>query len=320
MRKLHRVLGFTLLLAGTATWSTAAPPQGTEAEAQARAALAPHTPLLVGPPHFYPRNEVDRSDDPDDAAKRFHPSRDILMTYHGGAVLTSSKTVAIFWGPDWNDPAFANDIVTGIDTLLGAFGDSRYAASSTEYTGSNGRVTRSSTYLGHMIDPSPVPAQPLAVDMVGSEACKMANDNPDPDALYLVYTSTGAGRVRFCAYHSYGFCRGGAPIQIAFMPNLAGVAGCDIQDRWTGHSEPLSALANATAHELSEVITDPRGGGWYDGRNGENGDKCAYSFLGPVTLNDGSVWKLQMLWSNRAYGTASGAPNLIRQRGCIQGR
>jgi hypothetical protein len=104
------------------------------------------------------------------------------------------------------------------------------------------------------------------------------------------------------------------------MPNLAGVAGCTINDVWTKHSPGLAALANGTAHELSEVITDPRGAGWYDINFGENGDKCAYSFQGPVKLSDGSLWKLQMLWSNKAYSKSSGQPNRIRQRGCVQGR
>lgn len=335
MRELRTVLVAALAIVGslTAVAAARAPVATAPGDQAAVAALIPFMPLFMGPAHVYGTRQggaalqgegVGKDEgelDGDNAGeKRFRPSPAILMHFNGGTVLTASKTVAIFWGPEWNDPSFQSDVIPGIDTFLGAFGGSNYAGNSTEYGGINGNVTRGSTYLGHVIDPAPVPAQPISTDMVGSEACKIARNLPDPNALYLVYTSSGAGNVRFCAYHTWGQCGSGEPIQIAFMPNLAGVAGCSINDVWTKHSPGLAAVANGTAHELSEVITDPRGGGWYDQAGGENGDKCAYSFQGPVRLSDGSLWKLQMLWSNKAYSNSTGQPNRVRQRGCLQGR
>jgi hypothetical protein len=147
----------------------------------------------------------------------------------------------------------------------------------------------------------------------------MTNTNPDPDALYRIYTSTGAGHVSYCAWHSYGNCSNGAPIQVAYMPNIDGIAGCDPGNNYgVSGSQGLRALANVTAHELSETITDPRNGGWYDSSNGENGDKCAWSFAHAVTLKNGSVWQLQMEWSNNAYNAGTGYPNRSGQNGCLQ--
>jgi hypothetical protein len=242
----------------------------------------------------------------------------VNMTWHGGAILVSNKTQAIFWGTSWT--SYTGDIITGLDTFFGGFGGSNYAKASTEYTGSNGQVTASSSYLGHVIDATAAPSRALSVTSAVAEACKMTNNNPDPNALYLIYTETGAGHVSYCAWHSYGTCSNGAPVQVAYMPNITGIAGCDPQDTYgTGHSQGLAALANVTAHELSEAITDPRNGGWYDSAGAENGDKCAWSFTGPVRLSNSSVWKLQGEWSNNAYSSGTGYPNNSGQKGCLQG-
>jgi hypothetical protein len=180
-------------------------------------------------------------------------------------------------------------------------------------------VTARSTYLGHVLDASAAPSKALTVSGAVDEACKMTNDNPDPNAVYFIYTSTGAGHVSYCAWHSWGNCAtGGAPVQVAYMPNIDGEAGCDPQDTTTGHSQGLAALANVTSHELSEAITDPRSGGWYDSSGGENGDKCAWSFHNDVKLSSRTTWKLQMEWSNAAYSAGTGYPNLSGQDGCLQ--
>src|SRR5437879_4343745 len=79
-----------------------------------------------------------------------------------------------------------------------------------------------------------------------AEACKVTNNNPDPNGVYFLYTSTGAGHVNYCAWHSHGTCSNGAPVQVAYMPNIDGIAGCD-PGSTTSHSQGLSALANVTS-------------------------------------------------------------------------
>jgi hypothetical protein len=244
------------------------------------------------------------------------------LTFHGGTVLASNKTEAIFWGTSW--ATYTGDKVTGLDSFFRGFGGSRYAAASTEYSGSNGQVTSTSVYLGHTFDNSAAPTKALTTLTAVAEGCKITGSNPDPNALYLIYTDTPAGHVSYCAWHSWGNCSNGAPIQVAYMPNIDGIAGCDPQDTVTKHSQGLAALANVTSHELSETITDPRGDGWLDKSGQENGDKCAWAFTpdngGAVTLFDGTQWKLQGEWSNAAYGdgtSPTGYPNTAGQKGCI---
>src|SRR2546430_2129056 len=56
------------------------------------------------------------------------------MTSHGGPILTSSVTAAIFWGASWASSSFAGDKIRGIDSWYDGFGDSNYAKASTEYS------------------------------------------------------------------------------------------------------------------------------------------------------------------------------------------
>jgi hypothetical protein len=237
-----------------------------------------------------------------------------LMTNHGGPVLTSTETEAIFWG-NWSSPG---DKIDGIDSFFQGWGGSAMAGDSTEYAGSNGAVTTASTYLGHVFDTTSPPNKALTTASAVAEACKVVGNNPDPSAVYFIYTATGAGRVSYCAWHSWGNCSNGAPIQVAYMPNLDGIAGCNPEDSSTGHSPGLAALVNVTSHELSEATTDPRGNAWFDSAGNENGDKCAWSFHDNVTLSNGSQWKVQMEWSNAAYNAGTGYANTSGQKGCLQ--
>src|SRR5690349_22264259 len=60
------------------------------------------------------------------------------MTSHGGTVMPTAITQAIFWGTSWNNPSFAGDKISGIDSWYQGFGGSNYADTSNEYSGSNG--------------------------------------------------------------------------------------------------------------------------------------------------------------------------------------
>ena len=237
-----------------------------------------------------------------------------LMTSHGGTVLTAVKTKAIFWG-NWSNPG---DKISGLDSFFSGWGNSGMAGDSTEYSGTNGQVTATSTYLGHAFDTSTPPRKALSTNSAVAEACKITGNNPDPGAVYFIYTSTGAGHVNYCAWHSWGTCSNGALVQVAYMPNIDGIAGCNPgAPASLGQSEGLSALANVTSHELSEAVTDPRGAGWFDSSGAENGDKCAWAFQGLETLSNGSKWYLQGEWSNAAYTAGTGYPNRNGEPGCL---
>src|SRR5579859_3356559 len=52
-------------------------------------------------------------------------SRSPDMTYHGGVIMPSSNTKAIFWGTSWG--SYSGDKITGMDSWYQGFSNSNYA-------------------------------------------------------------------------------------------------------------------------------------------------------------------------------------------------
>jgi len=240
------------------------------------------------------------------------------MTYHGGVIMPSTVSEAIYWGPSWNNSSFVGDKITGLDSWYTGFSNSNYAKTSDEYTGSNGQVGPSVTHNGHLIDLSTA-SNGSSTAAIVAEACKEIS-SPVSNGYYPVYVDVPRGNAGYCAYHTFGTCSG-VTVQVAFFFNLDGDAGCDPQDTSGLHSQGLAALANVSGHELSEARTDPDSpGAWYDRRGQENGDKCAWTFNVPlVTFSNSTQWKIQGEWSNNAYNTGTGYPNSSGQKGCLDG-
>ena len=90
-------------------------------------------------------------------------TRSANMTYHGGVVMPSVVTKAIFWGPSWTNSTFAGDKITGLDSWYFGHNMSNYAATVNEYTGSNGKVGSSGfAHQGHVVDTSTATAEECA--------------------------------------------------------------------------------------------------------------------------------------------------------------
>jgi len=239
------------------------------------------------------------------------------MTWHGGNVLVASRTFAIYWGSEWNNSTFAADKITGLTSFLQGWSGSPYAGALTEYAGANGQVTSASTYAGSIIDPSPPPAgRPTDAALIAEVASLVPV--PDAGTLYLIYATTTRGTAPFCGFHNVGTSKRHS-FQFAWFFSTDGDPACDPQDTFTGHSEGLSALANTTAHELAETITDPRLQGWFAvGVSGEVGDKCNFvedtTF---VTFANSSIWHIQAEWSNAANQASTGHLNANQEPGCV---
>jgi hypothetical protein len=242
------------------------------------------------------------------------------MTYHGGKIMTTAVTDAIYWGPSWSNSTFVGDKITGLDSWYIGFSSSNYAKTSDEYTGTNGTVGPVTTHLGHFIDLSTA-GNGNSTSAILAEVCKeIVSPDSSGNGYYPVYVDKKRGNNGYCAYHSVGTCHG-VTVQFAFFFDLDGDPGCDPGDTTTGHSQGLAALANVSGHELSEARSDPANpGAWYDSSGEENGDKCAWTFNVPsVTFSNGTHWKIQGEWSNAAYTAGTGYPNSSGQRGCLDG-
>jgi hypothetical protein len=296
------ILSLGLLSFGQDTDSQASSPQDLSASS------GQHNPPMLGihwARGFDPFARVARGNNPN-------------MTYHGGVIMPSTVSQAIFWGPSWTNPNFVGDKITGLDSWYTGFSNSNYAITSDEYTGSNGQVGPSVTHNGHLIDTSTA-SNGSSTSAIVAEVCKEIT-NPVSNGYYPVHVDLKRGNAGYCAYHTYGSCKG-VTVQVAFFFNLDGDAGCDPVDTSGLHSQGLAALANVSGHELSEARTDPDNpGAWYDKRGQENGDKCSWTFNVPlVTFSNGTRWKIQGEWSNNAYNAGTGYPNSSGQKGCLDG-
>jgi hypothetical protein len=243
------------------------------------------------------------------------------LSYHGGPVMNAGTVVVpIYWGTSWapsGDPK-----ITGMSTFYGGVGTTAYLSTNSEYTDSTGNVSTGVTTGTPAIDTSAAPRRAPRTSAVLAEVAKMV-PNPVANGYYPVYVDAKRGSAGYCGWHSWGSING-TPVQFGFIFNLDGDSGCDPQDpnASAGAAEGLAAIANVSAHELSEVLTDPRGSAWYDSTGYENADKCAWTFSdNRVDIGDLSL-KIQGNWSNNAYNGNQGYVDTrtgSKVRGCIDG-
>lgn len=241
------------------------------------------------------------------------------LVYHNGPILATTDVTAIFWGNSWGNSNYASGKITGLAKFYDGVGGTNYAATTTEFSGSNGQVTTTITNHQAITDASAGPTKAPSTSTILAEVCKVIG-SPTTNGYYPVYTDLKRGSAGYCAWHSWGTC-GTTNVQFAFFFDLDGDPGCDPGDNVTGNSQGLAALGNVTGHELSEAMTDPRGNGWYDRQGYENSDKCAWTFGTPYLTfpSNGSKWMIQGNWSNTAYTNNYGYANNKGQKGCLDG-
>jgi uncharacterized membrane protein len=246
------------------------------------------------------------------------------MTYFGGQLLPNATIYAIWWGKPSDFPADARE---GIDDFLENLDGSAYLAIADQYM--FGQKTHTH-FGGNLFDSSAPPVQVPAtpdtfVDDVVAEVNKVLTANgmkADPAALYAVYVSNFPNENFFCAFHNFGKTQG-TLIHIIYVPNdtsAVSFCGTNLDPFFTPnrHSEATRAMANSTAHEVMESITDPNIDGWINPTFGtEIGDPCNFIFQTPVPLADSSRWKIQEIWSNEVGGCVQGAGRNARVLGAF---
>ena len=250
------------------------------------------------------------------------------LTYHGGLLMTTTTVVeSIFWGPKWSSsPTWVDDKVAGLNDFYSQVSGTTYAITNIEYKNSSGApVSSAVSYQGIHSDGTLTPTKAPTTSAVLARVCANIS-SPVANGYYPVYTDIRRGNAGYCAWHSWGTCNS-VNVQFGFFFDLDNDAGCSSGD-YTDQRAPtdnlptagLASLISVTGHELSEVMTDPRGTGWYDAQGYENSDKCAWDFGGQLIQIGSSKWKIQGNWSNAAYdSTTRGYKNDKGQKGCIDG-
>jgi hypothetical protein len=226
-----------------------------------------------------------------DGKPRVAPA-DAHLTYYGGPLLQNVQVYLIFWGAKWQTAASAAPLVQQIkqffsDILVSSLLDQLAEYNAPGKTIGHGSVTGSAILTGG------APVGSVADSAVKTQLKKWIKaktiPKQTPQTLYFVYLEPGIVSImggskscqNYCGYHNNT-----GPIYYAVMP-YPSCTGC------LGGLTTLDALTGTSSHELCEAITDPiPGKGWYDAKNGEIGDICAWNFK---TLAGHNV---QLEWSN----------------------
>jgi hypothetical protein len=117
----------------------------------------------------------------------------------------------------------------------------------------------------------------------------------------------------FCAYHS-AFTPAGLPVTLYANMPYNQVSGCYGTPEQQPNGSDADPVISTTSHELSETMTDPTHGGWWNSSTGEEiGDQCAYTYGGALgstvygpsagqfnQVIAGDFYWAQEEWSNRA--------------------
>ena len=218
----------------------------------------------------------------------------------GGAILPTSITYALFWGPS---SAFPTDLQSNVEAMLQRLDGSAYLAIGDQYMRSAKTHTR---FAGSVFDRT----TPTATFDVGAEICRMLDANgveSRVDAVYFLYTSTPPMSSGYCAWHNYSTCHG-VFIHIAYMPypGQSATGTCENNlDLGCGQGPLTKEWTSFTAHEFMETITDsgPWRSGWYSSDRGEIGDLCTGT-QACVPLG-GKTFQIQGEFSNNADGCAT---------------
>jgi hypothetical protein len=276
---MRKCLTVAVLAVTVAVWATAAQARGPNPRAQRILGMVPANPHAAAA-----------------------VSGSGQLTYHGGPVMLTNKTYAIFWIPSGYSVSslyvsLLNQFLTDVAAASGH--TSNVYWSDTQYYNSSGtHISYSSTFGGSYTDTDPFPASAcsdgvtqttvcLSDAQLQSEVSKIKSRLgwvSNPSTLFFLFTPRNVGSCTgsycafrdYCAYHSW-YGSGSTVTLYANQPYTMTVpSSCDSGQHPNGSE--ADPTINVVSHEHNEAITDEQGNAWYDLAGYENGDKCAWDF------------------------------------------
>jgi hypothetical protein len=251
------------------------------------------------------------------------------LLYHGGPIISSVTTYAIFWLPA--SGKLQNGASTSLSAHYQAVQDNMLADypghgidnNNTEYYETSGTIT---TYIhnagglgGSDVDTDAYPASGCTDHDTPGNCITDAQIRAEIEKvmsvkgwtgginkIFLLFTSSGEGScfsssssscayTQYCAYHSY--VSGTTPIIYGNEP-YGNTTFCQVGGTPSPNNDAAADTATtAASHEVSEAITDPELNAWYTGQGNEIGDLCAYIY-GTNTWDSG---KANQMWNGHFY-------------------
>ena len=268
-----------------------------------------------------PRRAAERA-----ATSSFVVTSGAALLYHGGPVMLSPTTYAIFWvpatlqtGASTGMSAHYQNVQTAFLSLYPGHGIANnntqyYMTQSTGFFYYTNYIRNAGAFGGSYVDTSPYPASAcsdfytpgncISDAQVQAEIQKvmtLKGWTGGLNKMFLLFTSSGEGScdgfmcayTQYCAYHSY-FWNGTAQVIYGNEP-YADPAHCQVPGTPSPNGDAAAdAAATVASHELTEAITDPLINAWQASNGEEIGDLCAWNY-GPNNWDGG---KANQQWFN----------------------
>jgi hypothetical protein len=269
---------------------------------------------------------------------------DQLANAGNNEIMPTTRTHLIFWLPagfhfssSVNDANYEAQMIKYFQDV----GGSQILNTATQYSGNNGTVADTSTFVDSIVDTTAFPhtgadvAHAVTQGDLNTEIFNQIGAhggwNKGMSEMYFIFLPdnlvdcnnalTSCNTNKYCAYHTYGYSGSDTPANDfvwADIPDNRSVysaGGCG-DSNVTGDRSADTTLSSVE-HEHLEAVTDPRLNAWQDstGGSGENGDKCnrnmgvanssssiANNYLGGGAAD---LFRIQREWSNAASGCAA---------------
>jgi Quinohemoprotein amine dehydrogenase, alpha subunit domain III len=227
------------------------------------------------------------------------------LTYHGGPIMKTNKTYAIYWVP--SGFSVSGQYKTLIDQFFGdvaaASGSTSnvYASDTQYYDTTNGNIQYNSTFGASYLDTQALPASGCNDGVSQTTACLTDSQltteiqrvaalkgwTINSSSMFFMFTASGIGScfdsggsecafTTYCAYHGSVGSGSNALIYANQPYTMTVPSACDAGEHPNG--DDADPTINVTSHEHNEAITDPQLTAWYDAAGYENGDECAWDF------------------------------------------
>ncbi len=228
--------------------------------------------------------------------------------------MSGTPDVFIIWYGCWDGTCGnAGDIATQltVEDFLSNVGGSPYFQINAMYPNNSGQAPSGGLlYGGAVFDHYSHGLELTASDIADIVADQITNNGlpQDPGGIYVVIASADVGSTAtgFCvpsalSHHGVGEALG-SQFRYAFVGNptrCPSVAAPQFFSRGAQLPTPngnlaADAMASTLAQLMSEVVTDPTGGGWYDRYGLENAAKCEGQFGTTYTTANGSRANLKL--------------------------
>jgi hypothetical protein len=227
------------------------------------------------------------------ALEQLEDRRLLAVTYHGGPLLTQVEVEPVFYGPYWNSAA-GQQQASDLNTFLRFLTNSSYMDMLNEYGIGRGLLVDHGLVAGTASSAASVDDTTLQQSITSAIFSGLLRP-PDANRLYLVFTAPNVDVTQggqdsahnFFAYHDFFSGPGGQAVYYVVIAHPVG-------NGTFYNLNVFQTLTKTVSHEVSETVTDPGVGGWYDNRTGEEiGDYAD----GPQDIGLLNGYVVQGVWS-----------------------